>query len=174
MALATRTTSEPAPSDETWREHDKAVQTSLRLSRDAYEHVAKAGRQRGCGVGEEIRRRLEATFMQELQHVDKETHRLTDAIVHAARSINTTFGPWHRDRFSFDVFKAAINTLLAFQKPESAPVPPSDPDIVELYLGPDGTPETAGRMFAVSVAVVEGMPIPTELRQTPTRRGEGR
>jgi pyruvate/2-oxoglutarate dehydrogenase complex dihydrolipoamide dehydrogenase (E3) component len=48
------------------------------------------------------------------------------------------------------------------------------PGKVDLYLGPDGTPETAGRMFAVSVAITEGIPIPSELRQTPTRRGEPR
>jgi hypothetical protein len=72
------------------------------------------------------------------------------------------------------VFKATLTTLLAFRKPEGAPVPPSDPSKVDLYLGPDGSAETAGRMFAVSVAITEGIPIPTELGQTPTRHGEPR
>jgi hypothetical protein len=166
--------SKPIPSGETRGEREKAVQTSLRLSRDAYDHLAKAAEENGWGVGEEIRRRLEATFVHELQHVDKETHRLTGAIVQAARNINTGFGPWHQNRFSFDVLKAAINTLLAFQKPEGAPVPPSDPSKVDLYLGPDGSAETAGRMFAVSVAIAEGVPIPSELRQRPVPRGESR
>lgn len=189
MARARRKASEPAPALHTWLtrefskpvspdefrgERDKPVQTSLRLSRDAYDDLAKAAEHNGWGVGEEIRRRLEATFIQELQHVDEETHRLTGAIGQAARNINAGFGPWHQDRFSFDVFKAAINTLLAFHKPEGAPIPPSDPGKVDLYLGPDGTPETAGRMFAVSVAITEGIPIPSELRQAPTRRGEPR
>ena len=169
-----RIPSESAPFGEKAGKRDKTVQTSLRLSRDAYDYMAKAAEQNGWGVGEEIRRRLEATFIQESQHVDEETHRLTGAIVQAAHNINAAFGPWHQDRFSFDVFKTAITTLLTFQKPEGAPVPPSDPDKVDLYLGPDGTPETAGRMFAVSVAITEGIPIPGEIRQTPTRRGESR
>jgi hypothetical protein len=166
--------SAPSGSGERRGKDDKAVQTSLRLSQDAYDYLAKAAEQNGWGVGEEIRRRLEATFIQESQHVDEETHRLKSAIVQAARNINAAFGPWHQGRFSFDVFKAAITTLLAFQKPEGAPVPPSDPDKVDLYLGPDGTPETAGRMFAVSVAITEGTPIPSELRQPLIRRGEAR
>ena len=99
---------------------------------------------------------------------------MTGAIVQAARNINAGFGPWHRKRFSFDVFKAAIHTLLTFQKPEGEPVPPSDPGKVDLYLGPDGTPETAGRMFAVSVAIMEGIPVPSELRPASTRRGGSR
>jgi hypothetical protein len=174
IARAGGTASGTVPSGETGGRRDKAVQTSLRLSRAAYDYVAKAAEQNGCGVGEEIRRRLEVTFTQDLHHVDEETHRLTGAIVQVACNINSAFGPWHQDRFSFEVFKAAITTLLVFQRPRGAPVPPSDADKVELYLGPDGTPETAGRMFAVSVAIAEGIPIPGELRQAPTQRGERR
>src|SRR5712692_3342642 len=101
MARTRRQGPEPPQFAETGGKPDKAVQTSLRRSRGAFNYVSKAAEKSGWGVGEEIRRRLEATFVQEAQHVDEETHRLTDAIRQAARNIETAFGPWHRDRFSF-------------------------------------------------------------------------
>src|SRR5262249_39739592 len=54
--------------------------------------------------------------------------------------------PWHTDRFAFDVFKTAVNTLLSSRKP-SGEVRPETKAEFEAAWGEEN-PETIGRMIA--------------------------
>src|SRR6266545_4816221 len=59
---------------------DNDAQTSLRLPRPMYDALTKAADADGLGIGEEIRLRLETSFVYEAQAGDDETRRLLDAI----------------------------------------------------------------------------------------------
>jgi hypothetical protein len=79
-------------------------QLALRVSTDMYKELSQSG-----NVSDEIRRRIESFSG------DEKTGALQAAIGRIARIIGT---PWHKDPFAYEVFKAAIETLLAASKPE--------------------------------------------------------
>ena len=54
--------------------------------------------------------------------------------------------PWHADRFAFDVFKAAINTLLLSYQPSGEAKPETRAKFQATWG--DADPETVGRMIA--------------------------
>jgi len=112
------------------------------------------------GASEEIRRRLEASFEEEVQAGDDETYRLVGAIKQVARNVEPPFGVWHKSRFAFDAFRAAVLALLDLHRPGGMPERPADNEIADMYLGEDGTTETAGRMLAGGAATAAGIPMP--------------
>lgn len=135
------------------------TQTSLRLPQLMYDAVAAAAGQHHIGIGEEIRLRLEASFVAELS--DQETRSLTGAIMQVARNVEPAFGPWHQNRYAFDVLRAAILALLDLCRPTEGAARPPDTNLADIYLGVDGgTPETVGRMLAGGAAVTAGIPMP--------------
>jgi hypothetical protein len=152
MVRARRPASGSTSTREAQERPDKAVQTSLRLSRAAYDQLSKAADHHGWGVGEEIRQRLETSFVQENQAVDDETNGLVQAIGNVVRNLEVPFGSWHKNRFAFDVFTEAVNALIELFRPKGDSVRPTDNEIADLYLGTAGTPETAGRMLAGGAA----------------------
>jgi hypothetical protein len=114
---------------------EKDVQTSLRLPAAMYEGLSKAATERGTGIGEEIRARLEESFALEVR--EPEIRLFAEAIIQAARHIEPSYGSWCKDPFAFAVFKVAINTLLTSsgrragqsrhpQIPMGLPIPSSD------------------------------------------------
>jgi len=114
-------------------------------------------------IAEPALMRLEASFLADVLN-DDETRRLIDAIKGVTRNIRAPFGSWHRHRFAFEVFRAAVNTLLGFYRPSGDPVRPSDNEIADLYLGDAGTPETAGKMLAGGAATAANLPMPGAAR----------
>jgi hypothetical protein len=156
MARARRSTLEPRKGRET---PAASIQTSLRLPVQAYSRLMKAANRQDRGVGEEIRRRLEASFLQEAQAGDSETYALVQAICSVAQNLEVPFGSWHKNRFAFDVFLEAINALVTLFQPSGDSIRPTN-EIAELYLGATGTPQTAGRMLAGGAAAAANITMP--------------
>jgi hypothetical protein len=145
---------------------DNDAQTSLRLPQAMYDALTKAADAHGLGIGEEIRVRLETSFVYEAQAGDDETRRLLKAIETVARNVEPPFGAWHQSRFAFDTFRAAVLALIDLHRPGGVPVRPDDNEIADMYLGEGGTSETAGRMLAGGAATAAGIPMPGQrLRQ---------
>jgi hypothetical protein len=126
------------------RETKNMIQTALWLPRDMHELLKKAGGERG--MGDEIRRRLEASFGAEQgATTDPKTAELLDKIARLA--LNTPLnGPWHADGEVFEVFKAAINATLSSYQPSGEATGPTG-RLQDTY-GQDATPETVGRILA--------------------------
>jgi hypothetical protein len=138
---------------------EKDVQTSLRLPAAMYEGLSKAATERGTGIGEEIRARLEESFALEVR--EPEIRQFAEAIIQAARHIEPSYGSWckdpfafavFKDPFAFAVFKVAINTLLTYFRPKGEPVPPPpNPDgLADTFFGPTPSLETARRAVAMA------------------------
>ena len=82
------------------------IQSAIRLPRSLHERLKKAGGARG--MGEEIRRRLEASFAAEAEVPnDPKTRELLEAISFLARQANNYFGSWFEDAFAFQVLKGS-------------------------------------------------------------------
>jgi len=150
----------------------KTTQLKFRLSNYLHDEIEEAAGRNGWGVSEEIRRRLEGAFFQELQAGDDETYRLIEAIKGVARNIEPAFGRWHENRFAFEVLRVAVNVLLDFYRPPGDAIRPSDNEISDLYLGETGTPDTAGRMLAGGAAVAANIPMPKAARVSSAQVGE--
>jgi hypothetical protein len=98
---------------------DEMVQTTFRLSRSLMERVQKAGGDRG--VAEEIRARLERSFLFE---ADPFTNEFVHQAAALAREINDRFegGGWASDRFAYETFKLGLSKLLGVG-PRGEPIP---------------------------------------------------
>jgi hypothetical protein len=129
---------------------EKDAQTSLRLPRAMYEALSKAAAEHGHGIGEELRFRLESSFVLDLGKPD--TREFAEAVMQAAHQIDRAYGSWRADPFAFAVFNAAVSTLLTYYRPKGDPVPPApEPgSIAETFFGPNALPETAGRAVAMA------------------------
>jgi len=125
------------------RETKNMIQTALWLPREMHEQLKKAGGERG--LGDEIRRRLQASFDYQ-QLGDANTHELLEAIQQIERNLSHD-EPWHVNRFAFEVFKAAINELLSLYRPDSESQPGTMSKLQTMY-GPEEKPETIGRILA--------------------------
>jgi hypothetical protein len=125
------------------RETKNMIQTALWLPREMHERLKKAGGERG--LGNEIRRLLEASLDAAETPKDKNTIELVALIKEIAADLSRV-RPWYTDRFVFDVFKAAINTLLSRHQP-SGEARPETKDQFQAEWEEDN-PETIGRMIA--------------------------
>ena len=113
---------------------DEMIQSAIRLPLGLHERLKRAGGERG--MGEEIRRRLEASFEAEKAPVAPKTRQLLDAICHFVDETGRDFGSWSDDPFAFEVLKGAVNMLMAHDKPKGKPDPNPKPDGVgELLYG---------------------------------------
>lgn len=150
---------------------DTAKEAQIRFRAPGYlrDLIEKAGERAGWGVSEEIRRRLEGSFLQEKQAGDEDTYRLIEAVKTISRNVEPPFGRWTENRFAFDTFRAAVLALIDLHRPPGYPVRPADNEIADNYLGEDGTPETAGRIIAGGAAVAAGIPMPGDRRRPPSR-----
>jgi hypothetical protein len=82
----------------------------------------------GNSLGDEIRKRLEASFGPEPEKpqpgTDPRTVELIDAVRSTATSVEQFIGPWPQDRFAFEVLREALDRILAQRfQPEGEPVP---------------------------------------------------
>jgi hypothetical protein len=132
------------------------TQTSLRLPSAMYAALDEAADQHGRRIGEEIRLRLENSFVLEI--VEPETRALAQMIATAARNIEPPYGSWRENPYAFLVFKEAVNALLAYLKPKGEPVAPKrDPDdAANIFFGANAAPETAGKALAMAALAAAG------------------
>ena len=127
---------------------DGMLQTAVRLPQSLRDRLSKAGGNRG--LGEEIRRRLEASFEADKASADPRTRELLDAISSCADRIGSDYGNWAEDPFAFAVLRVCVSMLLAHFEPEGKPVPKPKPDgMADLIFGRgySPTPEEASRAY---------------------------
>jgi len=125
---------------------DEMTQSAVRLPQSLHERLKKAGGERG--MGEEIRRRLEASFDAEKTPANPKTRELLDAIFFSAEEMARDYGDWSEDAFAFEVFKACVNLLLTHYQPKGEPVPKPKPDgSGELLYGPNPSAEDISRFL---------------------------
>ncbi len=138
----------------------KTTQMKFRLAGPLQTLIEKAATEHEWGASEEIRRRLAASFLNDFGTGDDQTRKFIHAIQTVADNIEPPFGAWHQSRFAFDTFRAAVLALIDLHRPGGVPVRPADNEIADMYLGEDGTPETAGRMIAGGAATAARIPMP--------------
>jgi hypothetical protein len=133
------------------------MQTSLRLPRAMYEELAKAAAQHQVGVGEETRVRLDKSLSLGLD--DSRAQHVMESITHAARQVERAYGSWYENPFAFEVFKAALSTLLIYFQPKGEVVPPTtNPNsFAETFFGSNPSPEAAGRAVAMAALAAGGL-----------------
>jgi hypothetical protein len=120
------------------------VQSAIRLPRNLHQRLKKAGGERG--MGEEIRRRLEASFIAENAFADPKSREFVDAISSFANETMRDYGDWSKDRFAFEVVKACVNMLLMHLQPKGEAVAKPNPDGAgDLLYGPDHSIEVISR-----------------------------
>jgi hypothetical protein len=135
----------------------KPMQMKFRLPEYLQKLIEEGAERAGDSASEEIRARLEGSYLKELIAPDDETYRLVGAVESIARNVNDAFGPWHENRFAFDTFRSAVLAVIDLHRPTGVPIRPEEGGIADMYLGEDGTPETAGRMLAGAAAVATGI-----------------
>src|SRR5882762_4254419 len=111
------------------RKIDDGIQSAVRLPRDLHERLKQAGGERG--LGEEIRKRLEKSFETEKtpkRPADPQIQILLLAVGFIVTKLRTYFGDLWEDRFSFDVFKSALDLWLLANQPEGEPVMKPNPN----------------------------------------------
>ncbi len=123
---------------------------TFRISPELRERLAAAAGDRP--IGEEIRRRLEASFAPSAAGSDDpKTGELAAAIVKAANQLRSLNAPWHADTFSHAAFKHAIGKVLdAEQPPREGKVNPEGLG-ARLFWKDDVTPAEVGNMVAAIV-----------------------
>lgn len=114
--------------------HDM-VQSAIRLPRTLHERLKKAGGDRG--MGEEVRRRLEASFAAERSPTDVKTRELLDAVASCAEEISHDFGPWSEEPYAFALLKETMNLLMKHFEPKGKPVPKLNSGSVLAFLFDD-------------------------------------
>ena len=101
-------------------------QTTIRLSSITYDLLADAAELKGRSVGEEMRRRLDASFSSSRSaDVDTKTRELLDVIAEMARDLEDSFPPWHADAGSYQAFaRALVRWLRQYEPPGDASLKP--------------------------------------------------
>src|SRR6516164_2275524 len=107
---------------------DGMTQSAIWLPRELRERLKRAGGERG--MGEEIRRRLKASFDAEEAPGNPKTRELLDAISLAADDTSDNYGDWSEDPFAFEVLKGCVDLLLGEHRPQGNPVNNPKPDTV--------------------------------------------
>ena len=138
---------------------DGMLQTAVRLPQSLRDRLSKAGGDRG--LGEEIRRRLEASFEADKAPADPRTRELLGAVSSCAERIAVDYGSWAEDPFAFAVLRVCVSMLLTHFQPEGEPVPKPKPDgMADLIFGRDYSPmpEEASRAYMprIKTAVQRG------------------
>jgi len=89
------------------------------------DRLAKAAADNGHGIGEEMRRRLEASFAGSVPTAaDPKSAELLRLIADVLRWINERCALWHESAYAHATLKAAFAALLEPYRPEGEAVPP--------------------------------------------------
>jgi hypothetical protein len=125
---------------------EEMTQSAVRLPRSLHDRLKKAGGKRG--MGEEIRRRLEASFEAKEAPVDPKTRDLLDAISFFNEEMFYHLGSWSKEGFAFEVMKTCVDLLLTYYRPEGeTKAPPATDSKAALLYGPDSSPEDISRLL---------------------------
>ena len=128
---------------------DGMMQSAIWLPRELRERLKRAGGERG--MGEEIRRRLKASFDAEEAPDNPKTRELLDAISFAAEQTAFYYGDWSQDPFSFGVLKRCVDFLLKDLMPKGEPVPkPNSNGVADLIFADDTLPEPVSQLIVRS------------------------
>jgi hypothetical protein len=125
---------------------DGMVQSAVWLPRDLHQRLKRAGGERG--MGEEIRRRLEASFAAD--PAKPKTNELLASITFAADETNRYYGDWAEDAFAFEVLKACVDLLLAVERPKGEAVP-NPSDVASLFFADDPSPKDISRIIVADL-----------------------
>ena len=120
-----------------------ALHMTFRISPELRERLSAAAG--GRPIGEEIRRRLEASFSPEQSAIDPKTRKLVGDIADVARTLEGFDVPWHESPYSFVALRAAVETFRTAHGPNGDPV--FEPRHKALF-DPAVPPDAAGRMLA--------------------------
>jgi hypothetical protein len=94
-------------------------QTTIRLASSTYDLLTDVADLNGRSVGEEMRRRLEASFASSRSpDVDPKTRELLDVTAVMADEVEEFLPPWHEDPGSYLIFVTALTRWLKQYKPE--------------------------------------------------------
>jgi hypothetical protein len=118
---------------------DDMIQSAVRLPQSLHERLKKAGGERG--MGEEIRRRLEASFSAEAEAPsDPKTRELLEAISFVVEQTTRFYGSWSKDAFAFQMLKLSVERLLKHYQPKGDPAlaKPNPTVAGEIIFGPTG------------------------------------
>lgn len=127
------------------------AQTSLRMPEELRDRLAQAAAGNGRSLGEEIRRRLEASFGSAApQADDPQTAQLLRIIARAAAILSKEWAAWHEDLRALAVFRAAIAALFSPHKPPAAAAMPYEAAVLF-----EGSPENAGKRLAFMATLAE-------------------
>lgn len=129
------------------------AQTSLRLPQELRHRLGSAADAAGRSVGEEIRRRLEASFAGSAPAVeDQRTSDLLRVIARASAILAKEWAAWHADAGAFAVFGAAIEDVLSRQQPETTSAARKTDQGKKLFAGPN-----AGAVLAFAAEATENL-----------------
>src|SRR5215470_16232870 len=132
------------------RVSDNGIQSAVRLPRALHERLKGAGGHRG--LGEEIRRRLEASFEAEDAPTKPKLQRLLDAITYVAGEAATYCGDPFEDAYAFEVLRISVEAFLAAARPKGDVVlDPERSDLLTITLGPDLSPKDISVIFVSDV-----------------------
>src|SRR5215470_15958144 len=132
---------------------DTMVQSAVWLPRKLHQRLRDIGGERG--LGEEIRKRLEASFETEKAPANPKLQQLLDAISYVAgetaRYCGDPFegapGDPFEDAYAFEVLRISVESLLASVRPKGDVVlDPNRADLLELTLGAT-TPKDISMIF---------------------------
>jgi hypothetical protein len=127
------------------------VQTSLRLPEELRDRLTQAAADHGYGIGEEIRRRLEASFAGGTATADGKTSQVIHAFAWTAEIVGSSYLQWHADRFAFEIVKAAVNAAMDYYRPPGEPVSKVDEEkhLIDVLCNVGDPPDVIGRTFAL-------------------------
>ena len=146
------------------RETKNMIQTALWLPRDMHERLKELGGERG--LGDEVRRRLQASFRAGHEGDDGYTVLLLDLIGHAAKILGAD-EQWHVTRPARRLSEAAISNLLV----EISKFSGGDVNQSKLQdkYGANAKPDTIGQVIAHAVLVDRATEALRELGEKPAR-----
>jgi hypothetical protein len=128
------------------------MQTSLRMSKELRDRLARAAEVNGRPIGEEMRRRLEASFaLSPKDTVDSETAKLAHRVTELAALAGVVSGrPWHENAFANVLLRAALPLLVPQVSGDLKPQPgsPAHTSMVQSRGSDDGTPEQYAPVLA--------------------------
>jgi hypothetical protein len=128
----------------------KDAQASFRLPQSLYDRLKAAAGDRP--IGDEMRRRLEASFTEAPPGTDDpKTQALLAAIAEIASQLHGFYEPWHENAYSLAVLKSAVATLLTVMGPKGEPKLELNPEkhLLDAVFDVSDPPETVGRLMAM-------------------------
>jgi hypothetical protein len=135
-------------------------QSALRLPADLYGRLREAGGDRG--MGEEIRKRLQASFDAKVETTtdDPKTRQLLETLIDYAENSgliddDMDVNPWHGDPYVWAALKTGVNEILDFFKPKE--LMPAPLGVSKKFTWRDVPAESVGRNMARQVLHRRGL-----------------